>query len=160
VKGPLTSSVLKKGYGHLATSVFAGKPRPGSEPVLGFNRLIAPEAVIGIDERKRVMVARVKTSQFDQEVIESSVPVLVDFYADWCGPCRLQSPILDELATESGGSYHIVKVDVDQEPELAARFGVTALPTLLLINGGEVTERLVGLANKAKLRTLLSGRSV
>lgn len=106
------------------------------------------------------MVARVKTSQFDQEVIESSVPVLVDFYADWCGPCRLQSPILDELATESGGSYHIVKVDVDQEPELAARFGVTALPTLLLINGGEVTERLVGLANKAKLRTLLSGRSV
>ncbi|MBY0588742.1 thioredoxin [bacterium] len=101
------------------------------------------------------MVAHVKTENFSEAVLQSKVPVLVDFYAAWCGPCRLLSPVLDELAGESGGAYEIVKVDVDKEPELAARFGVTALPTLLLLENGEVTERRVGLENKTTLRRLL-----
>jgi thioredoxin 1 len=102
------------------------------------------------------MVAHVKTGEFEQVVLQSSVPTLVDFYATWCGPCRLQSPILDELAAEAAGAYQIVKVDVDQEPDLAMRFGVTALPTLLVIDKGEVTQRVVGMEKKEKLRRLLT----
>ncbi len=101
------------------------------------------------------MVAHVKTNDFDQQVVESKVPVLVDFFATWCGPCRLLSPILDELSSEGAGAYKVVKVDVDNEPDLAVRFGVTALPTLMLFENGEVTQRLVGLEKKENLRRLL-----
>ena len=102
------------------------------------------------------MAAHVHTNDFTNVVLKSEVPVLVDFYAQWCGPCRLQSPVLDELANESGGTYQVVKVDVDKDPELATKFNVTALPTLMLFAGGQVMERYVGLQQKGTLKSVLA----
>jgi thioredoxin 1 len=88
---------------------------------------------------------------FKAEVLDSPVPVLVDFYADWCGPCRAISPTLAELAGEANGRYKVVKVDTDVETELSRHFAVSALPTLLVVKGGDVKAKLVGLQNKARL---------
>jgi len=88
---------------------------------------------------------------FRQEVLEAEQPVLVDFWAAWCGPCRRMLPALEELASESGGRFKVVKVDVGDEPELAASYGVQALPTLVIFRGGEVAQTLVGHKDKAVL---------
>lgn len=101
------------------------------------------------------MAGLVKTAEFRSRVLDSKVPVLVDFYASWCGPCRLQGPILDQLSDESAGAFEVVKVDVDSEPDLAVQYGVTALPTLLIFDDGEVVERFVGLQQKESLRQAL-----
>jgi thioredoxin 1 len=95
------------------------------------------------------------TESFSREVLESDIPTLVDFYADWCGPCRALSPTLDELARETPGAK-IVKVNVDENPELAARYDVTSIPSLAVFKDGQVTARHLGLASKAQLKALLS----
>lgn len=97
------------------------------------------------------MANHVKTADFEQVVVQSDVPVVVDFYASWCGPCRLQGPILDELSSESEGAFKVVKVDVDQDSDLATKYGVTALPTLLTFSAGQVVARNVGLTQKDAL---------
>lgn len=102
------------------------------------------------------MSSRVRTQDFGQRVLESKVPVVVDFFATWCGPCRLQGPILDELAGESEGHFDVVKVDVDQDPDLATKYGVTALPTLLVFADGQVVSRYVGLTQKRPLQDALA----
>ncbi len=81
--------------------------------------------------------------------------VLVDFYATWCGPCKMQSPILHEFKEEVGDKVEIIKVDVDQNPEIAKDFGILSIPTLLLIKEGEVVEKSVGLSTKAQLSEML-----
>ncbi|WP_245199216.1 thioredoxin [Arthrobacter sp. PvP023] len=86
---------------------------------------------------------------------ESTVPALIDFWAEWCGPCRLVSPVLDQLATEKAGRIKLVKVDVDHAPGLSARFAVQAIPTLMVIVGGIVIARQAGAAPAATLRTWL-----
>lgn len=92
------------------------------------------------------------TATFQAEVLASATPVLVDFWAPWCGPCKAIAPMLDELAREEAGALRIVKVNVDDEPALAAQYGVRAIPTLLLFAGGEIRATLVGLAAKETLR--------
>ena len=89
-------------------------------------------------------VSQVTEANFDQEVLSASVPVLVDFWATWCGPCKMIAPILDEIATEKAGVFKIAKVDVDENQALSARYGIRAIPTLLLIKNGEVKEQIVG----------------
>jgi thioredoxin 1 len=87
-------------------------------------------------------------------VLEEKGPVLVDFYADWCGPCRRLTPVLEQLSAELDG-VRIVKVDVDQSPGLAARYNISSIPALKVFRDGAVTDQLVGLANKQQLRNLL-----
>lgn len=84
------------------------------------------------------------TDNFETEVLRSDRPVLVDFWAAWCGPCRVVGPIVEDLAAEFEGEAKVAKLDVDEHPEVAARYGVTSIPTLLFFRGGEVIDRLVG----------------
>lgn len=90
-------------------------------------------------------------STFDQDVIGSKVPVIVDFWAEWCGPCRMLLPILEEAAPELKGRVEIVKVNVDQNPQTAARYNVRSIPTMILFKDGQMHSVKVGLLNKAKL---------
>ena len=90
-------------------------------------------------------------SSFDSEVIQSDDPVLVDFSATWCGPCKKLEPIVDELAGDFQGRLKVVKIDVDKAPQTAARFAVLSVPTLLLFRGGEVRDQVVGLQPKQAL---------
>ncbi len=94
-------------------------------------------------------------SNFPAEVINSTTPVLVDFWAEWCGPCKMIAPLLDELATEYGGRAKIGKVNIDDHPSLASQFGVRAIPTLLIFKGGQVVDQIVGLKSKRDLKASL-----
>ncbi len=96
-------------------------------------------------------VMPVGKSNWQSEVMESDIPVLVDFWAEWCGPCKAIAPILDQLADEFSGKLKIIKVNVDEDPELAGNFGVRSIPTLLLFQNGTVEEQMVGAMSKAAL---------
>jgi thioredoxin 1 len=96
-------------------------------------------------------VVNISESNFESEVVNSTAPVVVDFWAEWCGPCKMIAPVLDEIADERAGAVKIAKVNVDQNPGLSARFGIRAIPTLLLFKGGAVREQVVGMAGKREL---------
>jgi thioredoxin 1 len=94
---------------------------------------------------------KVDNSNFQAHVLDAKEPVVVDFWAEWCGPCKMIGPSLEEIATELGGKVTIAKLNIDENPELAAQFGVRSIPTLIMFKGGEVADMKVGAAPKTAL---------
>ena len=101
------------------------------------------------------MATNVTTQTFEQEVINSETPVLVDFWAEWCGPCHAVAPVLDRIAEEQAGALKLVKVNIDNENELASRFGVASIPTMILFKGGEPAAAVVGAQPKGAIERAL-----
>src|SRR5207244_5379761 len=94
-------------------------------------------------------------ANFSEQVLKSSTPVLVDFWAEWCGPCKMIAPLLDELAGEYDGKVKIGKVNIDDQQGLAAQYGIRAVPTLLVFKSGEVADQIVGIRSKRDLKSSL-----
>lgn len=101
------------------------------------------------------MAMEITTANFEQEVLNSDVPVMVDFWASWCMPCKMLAPVVEELSAEANGAYKVGKVDVDAAPSLAAQFGVMNIPTVLVFKGGKVVDKSVGVVPKSKLESML-----
>jgi thioredoxin 1 len=101
-------------------------------------------------------ILHLTTDTFKSTVASAATPVLVDFWAPWCGPCKAIAPILEELATELDGKLTITKVNIDENDGIAAEYGIRAIPTMLLFKGGQVIEQLVGMMPKAALKAKLS----
>jgi len=102
------------------------------------------------------MKTLVNATEFENEVIKSNIPVVVDFFATWCGPCKMIAPILDQLAAEFDGTASIVKLDVDQAKELAIEYGVKSVPTLVFFKDGEVVDKVVGAQPKSELKSKIA----
>jgi len=100
-------------------------------------------------------VGEFSDSNFDSEVLKATEPVLVDFWAPWCAPCRMIAPLVEELAAENAGSIKFGKLNIDESPKAAQQFGINSIPTLLLFKNGEVAERMVGVQPKTRLQGAL-----
>jgi thioredoxin 1 len=100
-------------------------------------------------------VMEVNDSNFEKEVLNSSLPVFVDFWAPWCGPCRMVSPVVDEVAKEMSEKVKFVKVNVDESPETASKYGVMSIPTLLLIKNKEVVAQQIGAIPKPMIKNMI-----
>ena len=101
------------------------------------------------------MEIKVTKNNFEQEVLKSDLPVLVDFWAVWCGPCQMLAPVLEEVATEYDGKVKVAKINVDEEPELAISYGVEAIPTLLFFKNGQIVNKSVGYLDKNEIIDLI-----
>jgi thioredoxin 1 len=103
-------------------------------------------------------VVPVTNATFEQEVLVSDIPVLVDFWAPWCGPCRIVAPIVDELSEEFDGQVKVVKLNVDDSPGTASQYGIQSIPTLILFKAGQPIDRVIGALPKSTLTTTLKKR--
>ena len=101
------------------------------------------------------MELKLNSENFEKEVLNSNIPVLVDFYADWCGPCKMLAPIIEKLEEEVQGKAKVGKVNVDDETEVAEKYGIMSIPTLILFKNGEVVKRASGARGKAELKAWL-----
>lgn len=101
------------------------------------------------------MEVKVTTENFEKEVLQSDIPVLVDFYADWCGPCQMLAPTVAEIARELAGRVKVCKINVDDESSLAIRYGVNSIPTLMVFKNGKITASSLGLRPKADILAML-----
>ncbi len=103
------------------------------------------------------MTGKTTDASFDQDVLNASEPVVVDFWAEWCGPCRMIAPALDEISKEMGDKVKIVKLNVDENPATAAKFGIRSIPTLMIFKDGKLASQKVGAASKGDLSRWISG---
>jgi thioredoxin 1 len=97
----------------------------------------------------------ITADKFEQEVLKSEMPVLVDFWAEWCGPCKALGPTIDEIAADYAGKMKVFKLDVQTEAAIASKYGVSSIPTLLIFKGGEIADRMVGLQPKGSITSRL-----
>lgn len=102
------------------------------------------------------LIKEINDADFNAEVIQSTTPVLVDFWAEWCGPCKRLAPILEQVASQMGSKVKIVKVNVDHSPQTASQFGIRSIPTLILFKNGVEVEKLIGTQNISQLTTFLN----
>jgi thioredoxin 1 len=102
-------------------------------------------------------VGKTSDASFESDVLKSAEPVVVDFWAEWCGPCRMIAPALEEISGQVGDKVKIVKLNVDENPNTAAKYGIMSIPTLLMFKNGEISSRQVGAAPKQKLHQWISG---
>jgi len=129
-----------------------------SQPVCGKCGAKLPEVSVNASGTSYSKPQVVTDQTFAQEVIDgsSSAPVLVDAWAEWCGPCRMIAPALDQLAAESGGRYKITKLNIDENPRIAAQFGIRSIPTLLIFKNGKFVDQIVGVQPKQAIAAKLS----
>lgn len=102
-------------------------------------------------------LSNITDASFEDEVIKSDTPVLVDFWAEWCGPCRMVTPVLEALSQEFEGKIKIVKLNIDENPEIPARFGVRSIPTLIIFKDGENAATKIGAASRGQLEDFIKG---
>lgn len=106
------------------------------------------------------MASQVTDADFETEVLQASQPVLVDFWAPWCGPCRALAPVIDELSTEYEGKISILKMNVDENPSTPGKFGIRAIPTLILFKDGQVVDQITGAVSKSSLKDVLDKKAL
>ncbi len=102
------------------------------------------------------MATEITDSNFEAEVLQSSIPVLVDFWAPWCGPCRALSPTIEQLATEYAGKVKVVKLNTDENPESAVKFRINSIPNLIFFKGGKPVDQLIGAVDKSKIEAVFA----
>ena len=126
--------------------------------LIGYGLWMGPADAIGSStttEKEATMEITLTKTNFEAEVLKSDKPVLVDFWASWCGPCRMLAPVLAEIAEEKGDAVKVGKVNVDEEPELAAKYGISGIPAMLLFKDGKVAATSVGFKPKAELEAFV-----
>ena len=101
------------------------------------------------------MAKIIDAASFETEVLNSDIPVLVDFFAEWCAPCKMLAPILEKLATELDGKVSVVKIDIDKDTDLATKYGITAVPTLIAFKNGEAVNKTTGLQSLESLKSII-----
>lgn len=106
------------------------------------------------------MATQVNDANFEAVVLQSQIPVLVDFWAPWCGPCRAIGPVIDELSNEYDGRLLVVKLNVDESPVMPGKYGIRAIPTLILFKDGEVVEQVTGAVSKASITTMIEQKVI
>ncbi len=131
-----------------------------SQPVCGKCGAELPQVSGGVSDTTNAKPQVVTDQTFAQEVINASsaTPVLVDAWAEWCGPCRMIAPVLDQLAAESGGRYKIAKLNVDENPRTASQFGIRSIPTLLIFKNAKLADQIVGVAPKQTIAARLAAQ--
>ena len=102
------------------------------------------------------MEIKITTDNFKENVLESDLPVLIDFYADWCGPCKMMGPVIDELADELNTEAKIGKINVDTNPSIAQKYRVMSIPTIIVLKDGNIVERFEGVTSKTKLESVIN----
>ncbi len=103
------------------------------------------------------LIKHISDASFDADVLQSAQPVLVDYWAEWCGPCKMIAPILDEVASDYSGRLNVAKMNVDQNREVPAKFGIRGIPTLMIFKGGQLAATKVGALSKAQLTAFIDG---
>ena len=117
-------------------------------------KLFSENVALDNQEEVKEMVIKVNSENFETEVLNSKKTVLIDFYADWCGPCKMLSPIVEQVASENT-NVKVVKINIDDEQDLAINYGVMSIPTLVVIKNGQETDRVVGLIEKSEVEKLI-----